>query len=102
MGKGKKGKTKGSAQGATTVKFPKKECCQKRIRCTRCPLRMLKEGTMPEGWTVRHRRLVKVENVTNLGCHSTKKKLKKSDVKKSDRKKLSVAGKKAKKGKKAA
>lgn len=92
MGKGKKGKAK--------VRFPKKKCCEKRTRCSRCPLRMLKEGTMPAGWTVRHRRLVKLDNVESLACASTKKKLKKSGSKK-----LEVKGKKSvktKKGKKAA
>jgi len=28
-------------------------------RCGRCPLRMLAEGTLPEGYTVRKRKLVK-------------------------------------------
>lgn len=39
---------------------PKKTCCEDRPRCTRCPLRMLAEGTLPDGYTVRHRKLVKV------------------------------------------
>ena len=30
-------------------------------RCQRCPLRMLKEGTLPDGYTVKKRRLVKVD-----------------------------------------
>ncbi|MFN8075633.1 MAG: hypothetical protein U0Q15_09455 [Kineosporiaceae bacterium] len=38
---------------------PKKKCCESKPRCTRCPLRMLAEGTLPEGYTVRHRKLVK-------------------------------------------
>lgn len=95
MGKGKSEKK--AKAGKVKAKFPKKKCCEKRTRCSRCPLRMLKEGTMPEGWTVRHRRLVKTDKVTHLACHSTKKKLKKSGSKKVD-----VKGKKSKKGKKAA
>lgn len=39
---------------------PKKKCCDSRPRCKRCPIRMLKEGTLPAGLTVRHRRLVRI------------------------------------------
>lgn len=39
-------------------KLPKVECCVSRSKCGRCPLRMLKEGTLPEGLTVKKRRLV--------------------------------------------
>ncbi len=41
--------------------WPKSKCCESKDKCRRCPLRMLKEGTMPEGWTVKRRRLVKVD-----------------------------------------
>ncbi|PRY18395.1 hypothetical protein [Kineococcus rhizosphaerae] len=44
------------------VLWPKSKCCESKDKCKRCPLRMLKEGTMPEGWTVKKRRLVKVED----------------------------------------
>lgn len=57
MGKGKK-KQKGDR--SKVAKLPKKKCCESKPRCTRCPLRMLKEGTLPEGYTVHHRKLVKV------------------------------------------
>jgi hypothetical protein len=40
--------------------MPKSKCCQDRPRCTRCPIRMLKDGTLPDGYTVRKRRLVRV------------------------------------------
>ena len=40
-------------------KQPKKKCCVSKSRCGRCPIRMLKEGTLPEGYTVRKRKLVK-------------------------------------------
>lgn len=53
MGKGKK--------KAKLAKLPKKKCCDSRPRCQRCPIRMLKQGTLPEGYTVRKRKLVKVE-----------------------------------------
>ncbi|MFD1246228.1 hypothetical protein ACFQ3F_00365 [Nocardioides ginsengisoli] len=39
---------------------PKKECCSSRPRCRRCPIRMLKEGRLPAGYTVKRRRLVKL------------------------------------------
>ena len=41
-------------------KLPKTECCVSKKRCDRCPLRMLKEGTLPSGYTVKKRKLVKV------------------------------------------
>ncbi|WP_248581024.1 hypothetical protein [Nocardioides sp. InS609-2] len=43
------------------AKLPKKKCCVSTPRCNRCPLRMLKEGTLPEGYTVKKRKLVKVD-----------------------------------------
>ena len=45
---------------AKVAKLPKKKCCVSTTRCTRCPLRMLKEGTLPPGYTVKKRKLVKV------------------------------------------
>ena len=30
-------------------------------RCKRCPIRMLNEGTLPDGYTVKKRKLVKVK-----------------------------------------
>ena len=58
MGKGAKtagrsGKAKGKK------KLPKSKCCVSKDRCKRCPIRMLKEGTLPEGYTVKKRKLVK-------------------------------------------
>lgn len=54
----------------TTRKLPKRECCASRTKCGRCPLRMLKEGTLPEGYTVKKRKLVRVD-----GKKVTKKRL---------------------------
>lgn len=51
-------------------KLPKTECCVSKSKCGRCPLRMLKEGTLPEGYTVKKRKLVTVD-----GKKVTKKKL---------------------------
>ena len=65
---GKKKGTKG--KGGTVVKLPKMECCESRKRCGRCPLRMLKEGTLPAGYTVKRRKLVRLD-----GKKVTKKKL---------------------------
>lgn len=38
---------------------PKTTCCLSRSRCRRCPIRMLKAGTLPDGYTVKQRKLVK-------------------------------------------
>lgn len=51
-------------------KLPKMECCESKSKCGRCPLRMLKEGTLPAGYTVKKRKLVRVD-----GKKVTKKKL---------------------------
>lgn len=68
------GKSKGTS-GAKVAKMPKKKCCVSSKKCGRCPLRMLKEGTLPPGYTVKKRRLVKVEVVTGSkpGKKSAKK-----------------------------
>ncbi|MFY0406289.1 hypothetical protein [Solicola sp. PLA-1-18] len=47
--------------GHKAGKLPKKKCCVDKPRCKRCPIRMLAEGTMPDGYTVKKRRLVKVK-----------------------------------------
>jgi hypothetical protein len=39
---------------------PKKKCCVSKSRCKRCPIRMLKAGTLPAGYTVKKRKLVKI------------------------------------------
>ena len=57
----------------TVAKLPKLECCASRPKCGRCPLRMLKEGSLPSGYTVRKRKLVRVD-----GKKVTKKKLAKA------------------------
>jgi hypothetical protein len=64
MGKsnGKKGSK--AAKAGKVARLPKKECCVSRTKCARCPLRMLKEGTLPEGYTVKKRKLVKVKPKT--------------------------------------
>ncbi|MFC7360574.1 hypothetical protein [Nocardioides astragali] len=52
------GKSKDKA--GKVAKLPKKKCCVSTTKCNRCPLRMLKEGTLPPGYTVKKRKLVKV------------------------------------------
>lgn len=52
------------AVGKKKAGKPKSKCCVSKDRCNRCPLRMLKEGTLPDGYTVRKRKLVKVDNKT--------------------------------------
>ena len=54
-------------------KLPKTECCVSKTQCDRCPLRMLKEGTLPAGYTVKKRKLVRVD-----GKKVTKKRLAKA------------------------
>ena len=46
-------------RAAKRVRKPKSKCCVSKPRCARCPIRMLKEGTLPEGYTVRKRKLVR-------------------------------------------
>ena len=71
------GKTKaaGKAKGRTAgvAKLPKTKCCVSKDRCQRCPIRMLKEGTLPEGYTVKRRVLVRAD-----GKKVTKKSLQKA------------------------
>ena len=42
-------------------KKPRSKCCVDKPRCKRCPIRMLAEGTLPEGYTVKKRKLVKAK-----------------------------------------
>jgi hypothetical protein len=53
--------------------MPKKKCCQDKPRCGRCPLRALAEGTLPPGYTVKKRRLVKLEKAGAVLATSTRK-----------------------------
>lgn len=62
-----------SSARLATRKLPKTECCVSKKRCQRCPLRMLKEGTLPVGYTVHKRKLVRLD-----GKKVTKKKLAKA------------------------
>jgi len=43
------------------AKRPKSKCCVSKDRCKRCPIRMLKEGTLPPGYSVKKRKLVKLK-----------------------------------------
>ena len=64
MSKGKskaKNKTGSKAASRKARGLPKQKCCVSKDRCKRCPIRMLKEGRLPEGYTVRKRKLVKVK-----------------------------------------
>jgi hypothetical protein len=60
-------------KSSKVAKLPKVECCASKTKCSRCPLRMLKEGTLPAGYTVKKRKLVTVD-----GKRVTKKKLAKA------------------------
>lgn len=48
------------AKKALKATQPKSKCCVSKDRCKRCPIRMLKEGTMPPGYTVKKRRVVRI------------------------------------------
>ena len=52
--------------------MPKKKCCQDKPRCGRCPLRALAECTLPPGYTVKKRRLVKVGKADAVLAKSTR------------------------------
>ena len=52
--------------------MPKKKCCEDKPRCKRCPLRALAEGTLPVGYTVKKRRLVKTGKVDKVLAKSTR------------------------------
>ena len=62
-GKKKAGKRSGKKSGAC---LPKKKCCVSKDTCKRCPLLALRRGTLPDGYTVKRRRLVKLDKTTKL------------------------------------
>lgn len=72
--KAKAKKLKSKEKKALKKSMPKSKCCLSTTRCKRCPIRMLKEGTLPAGYTVKKRKLVKLDKVDAL----TKKKLAKA------------------------
>jgi hypothetical protein len=39
--------------------MPKKKCCVTKPRCKLCPIRMLAEGNLPKGYSVKKLKLVK-------------------------------------------
>ena len=41
---------------------PKSKCCSSKPKCQRCPIRMMKEGVLPDGYAVKRRRLVKLQD----------------------------------------
>jgi len=50
---------KAEKSGGQRALKPKKKCCDSKPRCRRCPIRMLRDGTLPEGYTVKKRKLIK-------------------------------------------
>jgi hypothetical protein len=58
---------------AKSGRLPKKKCCEDKPRCKRCPLRALAEGTLPPGYTVKKRRLVKLDKADRVLAKSTRK-----------------------------
>ena len=51
-------------------KPPKKKCCSSKPKCKRCPIRMMREGRLPEGYTVKKRKLVKVKKSSKKGSET--------------------------------
>ena len=56
----KKGGKKAAKKAARSC-LPKKKCCISKDKCKRCPLLALKRGTLPDGYTVKKRKLVKLD-----------------------------------------
>jgi hypothetical protein len=54
-------------------RLPKKKCCEDKPRCKRCPLRALAEGTLPVGYTVKKRKLVRLDKADKVLAKSTRK-----------------------------
>ena len=52
---------KGGKKAAKRACLPKKKCCISKDKCKRCPLLALKRGTLPDGYTVKKRKLVKLD-----------------------------------------
>ena len=87
-------------------RVPKVKCCTSRPRCKRCPLRMLAEGSLPEGYAVKKRRLVDPagQPVKKGKKSASAKKLKRASlaaaaIRATPGKKSSAKAKKSKKGK---
>jgi len=70
----KRAKLARRAACGTVAKLPKKKCCESKSRCNRCPLRMLKEGTLPPGYTVHKLKLVTVEQAARVKAEKQAKK----------------------------
>jgi len=69
----------GKKSGITSLgAVPKTKCCESRSKCDRCPLRMLKEGTLPVQYAVRKRRLVHADTKAPVSKDELPKKAKKS------------------------
>ena len=87
-------------------KLPKTKCCVSSTRCDRCPIRMLKEGTLPSGYGVHKRELVRVDACGKpLSKKAAKKHAKAAGLKAGKIKKaelVAVMRKQKKSGKKAA
>ena len=73
MSKGKS-KAKKKAENRKARGLPKEKCCISKDRCKRCPIRMLKEGTLPQGYTVHKRKLVTVEKAARVKAEKQAKK----------------------------
>lgn len=62
----------GKKAATRDVRVPKVKCCVSDERCGRCPIRLLAEGNMPDGYSVKKRRVVRCEPVPNTKKQSGK------------------------------
>ena len=44
----------------------KEKCCESKKRCDSCPIRLLKEGRLPQGYAVHKRKLVTTKQKAKL------------------------------------
>lgn len=72
-------------------KIPKGKCCVSKKRCGRCPIRMLSEGTLPPGYGVKKRRLVRIDPDAPALVRPTGKKKSKQKSKKQKQAKKAAA-----------
>lgn len=92
---------KAATRRAGEVRVPKVKCCVSKDRCGRCPIRLLAEGALPDGYAVRKRRLVR-EPLVISKKKSPSKKVAKLSSKKITKAELEKAVKQTRKNRKAA
>jgi hypothetical protein len=85
---------------SSAERLPKVKCCVSKDKCGRCPLRMLKEGTLPEEYAVKRRRLVHADSAKPVSKDDLKKAARKAPKKAKKAAKVVVVASSTKKSKK--